>query len=276
MTFITFDQLYRDIRTFALKLPQFDAIIGVPRSGMIIAATLASHLNVCLGSIDMKNGLIILKGGVRDNPLKGNRIFIVDDSSHSASFTTWISKFVNRYKVKTGALYVSEGIMDKFDYWGKVNPGPRVYSWGFMNCDYLKTACVDMDGVLCVNPTNHQLDDGPRYRDFVINAPQFYRPIRRPIHSIVSSRMEKYRSLTNTWLSSHNVAYNNLILTNYKSASERQKDNRYAELKAEYFKSVNCAWFVESDSRQAKKIADLTGKPVICSDTLQSYNMVAI
>jgi len=276
MVFISLNQLYFDIRHLALKLPAFDIIAGVPRSGMIAAGILSSHLNLPLGSVDRLNGLTLFQGGVRDSPPAGKRILVLEDSAHSAFFTTWIGPFLSHYDVKTAAVYVEAQIKHILDYWGKICPQPRLFSWAFMNCDLLKIACVDMDGVLCVNPTNHQNDDGPRYRDFVINATQLYRPLRRPIHSIVSSRMEKYRSLTEAWLSSHNVAYNNLILTNYRSASERQKDNRYAELKAEYYKSVDCGWFVESDSRQAKRIAELTGKPVICSETLDSYNMVSI
>lgn len=276
MVFITFNQLYNDIRQFALKLPALDIIAGVPRSGMITAGILASHLNLSLASVDRANGLIIFRGGVRDSPPSGKRILVLEDSAHSAFFTTWIDKFLSDYDVKTAAVYVEDQIKYRLDYWAKICPKPRTFAWGFMNCDLLKSACVDMDGVLCVNPTNHQNDDGPRYKDFLINTLQIYRPLRKPIHSIVSSRMEKHRSLTEAWLISHNVAYNNLILTNYRSASERQRDNRYAELKAEYYKSVDCGWFVESDSRQAKIIGELTGKPVICSDTLESYNMVAI
>jgi len=265
-----------DIRDLALKLPSFDIIAGIPRSGMIAAGILSSHLNLPLGSVDRSNGLVIFQGGVRDSMPAGKRVLVLEDSAHSAFFLTWIHDFLPGYNVKTAAIYVEDQVKHRLDYWGKICPQPRLFTWGFMNCDLLKIACVDMDGVLCVNPTNNQNDDGPRYKDFLINTSQIYRPLRKPIHSIVSSRMEKYRLLTEAWLHNHSVAYENLILTNYLSSSDRQKDNRYAELKAEYYKSVDCGWFVESDSRQAKRIAELTGKPVICSDTLESYNMVAI
>lgn len=276
MVFISLNQLYFDIRQLALKLPAFDIIAGVPRSGVIAAGLLSSHLNLPLGSVDRLNGLTIFQGGVRDSPPAGKKLLVLEDSAHSAFFTSWIGPFLTHYDVKTAAVYVEDETKDRLDFWGKICPKPRTFAWGFLNCDLLKTACVDMDGVLCVNPTNHQNDDGPRYLEFLKNTSQIYRPLRRPIHSIVSSRMEKYRPQTESWLSTHNVPYNHLILTNYRSASERQKDHRYAELKAEYYKSVNCLYFIESDSGQAKKIADLTGKPVICSETLESYNMFAI
>jgi len=276
MVFISLNQLYKDIRQLAVNLPSFDIIAGVPRSGMIAAGILASHLNLPLSSIDRSNGLIVFQGGVRDSPAAGNKILVLEDSAHSAFFLTWIQDFLPGYDVKTAAVYVEDQVRHRLDFFGKICPQPRLFSWQFMNCDLLKIACVDMDGVLCVNPTNNQNDDGPRYRHFIVNTSQVYRPLRKPIHSIVSSRMEKYRSLTDAWLHNHNVAYNHLILTNYLSASARQMDNRYAELKADYYKSCSCGWFVESDSRQAKRIAELTGKPVICSDTLESYNMVAI
>lgn len=276
MVFITLNQLYKDIRVLSLKLPSFDIIAGVPRSGLIAAGILSSHLNRSLASIDIKSGLIVFQGGVRDSLPSGTKILVLEDSANSAFFTTWINDFLPGYDVKTAAVYVSYQAKELVDFWGKICPQPRLFSWGFMNCDLLKFACIDMDGVLCINPTSNQLDDGPRFEDFVVNAAQNYRPTRRPIHSIVSSRMEKHRSLTETWLSTHNIFYTNLILTNYRSAAERIKDNRYAELKAEYYKSVGCDWFVESDPAQAIKIAELTGKPVICSETLDAYNMLDI
>ena len=41
---------------------------------------------------------------------------------------------------------------------------------------WLASACVDIDGVLCIDPTAEENDDGPRYREFLSCAKPLYLP----------------------------------------------------------------------------------------------------
>jgi uncharacterized HAD superfamily protein len=66
----------------------------------------------------------------------------------------------------------------------------------------LKYCCVDIDGVLCLDPTDCQNDDGAAYEKFLEEAVPMLAPTR-PIGALVTSRLEKYRGLTEKWLAKH-------------------------------------------------------------------------
>lgn len=46
-----------------------------------------------------------------------------------------------------------------------------------MNHGILKKACLDIDGVLCVDPTPEENDDGPRYREFLLTPNPYSFPV---------------------------------------------------------------------------------------------------
>jgi uncharacterized HAD superfamily protein len=125
-------------------------------------------------------------------------------------------------------------------------------------------ACVDFDGVLCLDPTKEENDDGPHYRQFLREALPLMLPTL-PIGAIVSSRLEKYRGETEEWLHRHGVRYNELFLLDCASGEERQRLKPHAQFKASVFRSNPFYQvFIESDPGQARQIASLTGKSVIC------------
>ncbi|MGB3626238.1 MAG: glycosyltransferase, partial [Henriciella sp.] len=111
-------------------------------------------------------------------------------------------------------------------------------------------------------------DDGPKYIDFLLNAEPLFIP-QKEISAIVTSRLEKYRPETESWLAAHNVAYKELIMLDLPSAAERRRLRAHAPFKAEVYGARDDILFVESNFRQARDIAQLTDKPVIetASDT---------
>ena len=124
-----------------------------------------------------------------------------------------------------------------------------------------------MDGVLCVDPTDEQNDDGEKYIEFILNAKPLYIPTFK-INSIVTSRLEKYRAQTEQWLKKHNVQYENLYMLDLPSMKERRRLKCHAEFKAKiYAQKEDCSYFIESDRKQAQQIAYMTGKQVICVTT---------
>jgi hypoxanthine phosphoribosyltransferase len=48
MDFISYNQLVKDVRAFCGQLPKVDCVIGVPRSGMLVASLIALNLNIPL------------------------------------------------------------------------------------------------------------------------------------------------------------------------------------------------------------------------------------
>ncbi|TIT90581.1 MAG: phosphoribosyltransferase, partial [Mesorhizobium sp.] len=52
----------------------------------------------------------------------------------------------------------------------EVVPHPRMFQWNFMHHVFLEQCCVDIDGVLCLDPTADENDDGPAYEKFLTEA----------------------------------------------------------------------------------------------------------
>ena len=48
---------------------------------------------------------------------------------------------------------------------------------------------MDIDGVLCADPTPEENDDGEKYRHFLLNAPPLFIP-KVTIGTLVTSRLE--------------------------------------------------------------------------------------
>lgn len=70
----------------------------------------------------------------------------------------------------------------------------------------LEKSCVYIDGVLCIDPTEQPNDDGESYRKFLSEALPLHGSLRR-IGYLVTSILEKYRSLTEAWLKSQGIEY---------------------------------------------------------------------
>ena len=128
---------------------------------------------------------------------------------------------------------------------------------------------MDIDGVLCPDPTPEENHDGEKYRHFLLNAPPLFIP-KVTIGTLVTSRLEKYRPETEAWLQKNHVKYNKLVMLNLPDMAARQRANCHASFKAkEYGSSTDNMLFVESSMTQAVEINRLTKKPVLCTETFQ-------
>jgi uncharacterized HAD superfamily protein len=146
--------------------------------------------------------------------------------------------------------------------------GDRVFEWNLMHSWVVKQSCVDIDGVLCEDPTYEQNDDGERYERFLADA----RPLRIPsvpVGYLVTCRLEKYRALTEMWLEKYGIEYGHLIMMNYPSKEARQASGKHAAFKAKTYMSTKAIIFIESSYVQAKEIARLAKQPVLCVETQQ-------
>jgi uncharacterized HAD superfamily protein len=133
-----------------------------------------------------------------------------------------------------------------------------------LNHTILEKSCFDIDGVLCVDPSSEQNDDGPKYREFILNAKPLFIP-GATIGALVTSRLEKYRPETEEWLKKNNIRYKELYMLDLPDMAARQKANSHGSFKASVYKSNAFKLFVESEPRQAAEINRLTGKPVLCT-----------
>lgn len=269
-----------DLNKIILKrlsiLPRdFDLIVGIPRSGMLPANLLALYLNKPYTDINSFINGHIYKAGARGQffDIKDfKKILVVDDSIASGSAMIKcresLKHLETNFSISYCAIYVIPGKEKMVDYYFEIVPLPRYFQWNILNHSTLEKACFDIDGVLCIDPTEDQNDDGEKYLDFVRNAPPLFIPGSK-IGTIVTSRLEKYRKDTETWLKTNNVKYDKLVMLNLPNKEARMKANSHAVHKANTYKSNAYILFIESALYQAIEINRITKKPVLCTENFE-------
>ena len=203
-------------------------------------------------------------------------ILIVDDSICSGKSIEQVKNYISQINLNSDITYLAVfggGAHDHLvDVVFERCPFPRVFQWNLISHNILDSACFDIDGVLCRDPSERENDDGNNYRKFISCAQTIFIP-RRKVRRIVTSRLEKYRSETENWLASLGIQYDYLDMLNVESAVERRRLGLHAEHKATvYRKDCEARLFVESDPNQAIRIANLAGKPVIDFSNQVIYN----
>lgn len=248
-----------------------DLIVGVPRSGMLPANLLALYLNKPYTDIHSFLNGHIYKAGARSQFFdisEFKNILVVDDSIASGSAMIEVKESLkhlnDKFNIKYCAVYVIPGKEKMVDYYFETVPLPRYFQWNILNHTTLEKACFDIDGVLCADPLPEQNDDGEKYIDFLLNAPPLFIPGSK-IGTVVTSRLEKYRKETETWLAAHNIKYNDLVMLDLPNMEARQRANNHGDHKAKAYMSKPYVLFIESEYNQAVEINRITKKPVLCT-----------
>lgn len=281
LAFRNIADLNRDLKSWVELLPDFDVIAGIPRSGLLVATLLALRMNKPVTDI---NGLVIghlLQHGQR---LKGfdvfcyldrpRKILVIDDSLCNGENIAFARKKLvsSIHDIKYAAVYVKPENKYLVDFCYSLVPIPRVFEWNLFHSSLLGAVCMDIDGVLCRDPSHFENDDGKEYKKFILNVNPCVVP-SKSIRCLATNRLEKYRDETKQWLQKHNIRYHQLIMCQEKTAQDRRFTTKYAEMKIEAFIQSGSSFFVESSRRQAEKIAVKTKRTVICTDTFESYNV---
>ena len=173
---------------------------------------------------------------------------------------------MSTHEIHYAAVYVAPNTEGLVDLHREVVPMPRFFEWNLMHHRNLEQCCMDIDGVLCADPSQEENDDGPEYRRFLQNALPFMIPSAR-VGWLVTCQLEKYRALTEQWLARQRVQYTKLVMLNLKSKEERVAANCHARFKADVYKRTEATLFIESSMAQAIEIARIAGKPVCCTET---------
>lgn len=276
VTFKTFQSLSDVIKKNLHKLPgDIDLILGVERSGIIPAYIIALFLNKNVCSVnEFVNGLAPQSGDriLSEKSTSRRKILVVDDSVNLGNALLKTKERLKgfsceKYEIIYLSVFAAQESAALVDYYFEIVENPRLFQWNYLNHGICERCCYDLDGVLCVDPTDEQNDDGEKYMEFLKNAKPLFIPAYE-INSIVTSRLEKYRKPTEDWLRQNNVKYKNLYMLDMPSAEERRKSGCHAEFKAKIYKKLkNTICFFESDALQARKIAELSGKQCICVST---------
>jgi orotate phosphoribosyltransferase len=244
---------------------------------MIPASLLALHLHVPLTTVtDYLEGRI-MESGSRLSPSgefslsdSAMTVLVVDDSVYTGRQMSETKQRIDTHGVANNVLYaapyVTPGTEHLVDLHHEVIPQPRVFEWNIMHHEVLSKACVDIDGVLCRDPTPVENDDGANYRTFLQSVEPLFQP-QKPIRALVTNRLEKYRGLTEEWLDRRGIEYEQLIMMDYPTKAARKRANRYVDHKAQAYLKTKAKLFIESSLHQAQGIAREAGMPVYCVST---------
>lgn len=284
--FVSWDQFHKDIQAWERKLPEFDAVCGIPRSGVPVASYIALRRNIRL--VSYESLLADPTNCIQDAPLRstnpiveydkpfGRKLLIVDDATGVDGFTVTnlrakLSNVIG-LDISYGAVYAAtKNPVTNFSY--KHLPQPRIFAWNWFRHWWLQHMYLDMDGVLCEDwTTRPEQENDELFAEHIDTVPPLYIP-DVPVAGIVTSRLELYREQTEAWLAKHGVQYGRLIMHPAKTPQERRNAGDHALRKANVFaQDRKSMLFVESDVRQAKQIHDVSRKPVLCIDTMEMFS----
>ena len=284
MNYKSICDLSKDIVNNIHRIPHdVDLVVGVPRSGLLVANMIALFLNIQITDVDgLLSDHIISCGNTKKPNGKGNilhvsdckKILVVEDTVYSGTSIKSVKDRIENSHLSCEILffaaYVSPGKESLVDLYLQVIPSPRVFEWNLFHSSVLEYSCVDIDGVLCADPSEDENDDGEQYRRFLESAAPKIIPSQQ-IKYIVSSRLEKYRAETEKWLAQHHILYEKLFLLDV-TAEERRKKGLHAVFKSKIYQQSGCALFIESSASQAAYISGNTGKPVYCTENNSYYD----
>ena len=289
MKYITINDLSETIRKNIWKIPRdIDFIIGVPRSGMLAASIISSFLNVPL--IDVNSFLAGLEpwGGNRvsyfnANHIKTNKVLVMDDTVSYGTSMTNVKNLINNsgknFEFVYCAVYLEgpgghvldlylEDVRKYTDGFTKI----VFYEWNILQHNERHTLefLFDIDGVLCLDPPDERNEN--EYLSYIENAVPLFIP-RSKIGGIVTYRLSKNREKTAEWLRKNNVRYNDLFMFEAQSWEERRTSGITPEMfKGKIYKNKReFSLFIESDDYQARRICEISGKPVYCVETNKLY-----
>jgi hypothetical protein len=252
-------QLIADSIKLAGLLPvNASGIAGIPRSGMVPASVIATHLHLPLYQLTEEGVLERLGHGWRGRELgfsqSSGPLVVVDDTVYGGNAMSKARASLIGTEAIFAAVYVRPEKRDAVDVFTRLLPSPHFLEWNMFNTGCMAGYCqdtiwgagiaTDLDGIIC-----HDAESGG-----TLLTPYLV-PRTHTCRLIVTGRPEADRVVTEELLRSIGCKWERL---------EMLQSGDIAEHKAKHFAASPCGLFIESDIIQAEKIAALSKKPVIC------------
>lgn len=269
MNFISFDDLNKCIYKNLDKIPQnIDLVVGIPRSGSLVANLIALYLNLPYTDIySFVKKRELVSGSTRKSRLwiqnveDAKHVLVVDDSISSGKAMREAKDKIERSDIKAEIIYMAVYALRAssflVDIYFELCEQPRMFEWNYMHHWMLEYTCMDIDGVLCRDPTIVQRLGEKNYQHFLSNATPYIIPTQK-VGILVTGRNEKYRDDTEEWLRKHNVIFDELKMMPNDSNVE------HYELKAQIYLESKAILFIESNYEQSVEICRIANKPVFC------------
>lgn len=263
-TFINHQQRILDILAFMVKIPyDVTAVAGVPRSGMFAASMIAEQMHLALYSLCDEN-LVRLSSGFRHKDyIDDGTLLVVDDTVASGHSIQTLPDIDRQHLL--AAIYVTPERAHLVDLFYKKLSSPHYLEWNIFNSIYTKNLATDIDGILCSEVPNGLSQCA--YERWVQHAPILQRPVYKTIPLIATGRKRMYRKHTEEWLDKYGIKYDKLVFP------KNDEEHKYpAVVKGNSYKESPATIFMESCPIQAKTIAEISGKRVICPKTSEVHN----
>lgn len=274
------DSIVRNLHRLPIEI---DLVVGLPRSGMLAATMFSLITNTRLTDLDsLVQGRAYASGFTKRTErhrgiLDARHILILDDSINGGGTMRAAKRLIADPETGIlddrlifGAVYGLPSGNPDVDFVFETVKQPRIFQWNLMHHNILDQACVDIDGVLWVDPGGRKKDGGEAYGRFLRDAVPLHRSSRR-IGCLITRVPEKYRPQTEAWLKSHAIEYGQLFMPNITPADERKSFEVHDSFKAEIYRTSNAPLLIVSAHGRAEAIARLSGKPVLCTQTNQMY-----
>jgi hypothetical protein len=250
-------------KAYEFRALQPDIVVGIPRSGMLPATVLATTLSLPL--MDLQSYLAgaaawSWKGKTLTVPAQ-HRIALVEDATamHRTLPAAVKACAAPGVTVLPCAVYATPDAARSLAWCGEVLPKPRQFEWNIWRSGTLRDAMLDIDGVLCVDPTREQKASDDAYRAFVLAARPKYLPMK-PVGALATGRRECWRRETEVWLAAYGVQFGVLHMWDGVGA--------HADHKARAYSKSKMTLFIESSEKQSVIIAAKSKKPVLCAKTM--------
>lgn len=295
MVFMNFNTMLADaIGWCRIMNSDFDVVVAIPRSGMVLGSMIATKFDKPLSTVDMfldgkkcwiHDRKMTNPDFIPQNPDSYKRILLVDDTSSSGSECSTMAKNYNLLKAKypeleiiKAALYIMPWNARYIDrYYKFIDMPPHRFEWNMLHAPLWGIAlAVDLDGVLCKNCTIDDNDE-EAYIDWMKNAEPYLIPHYK-IDWIVTCRIEKYRAITEEWLKNHGVEYGELIMMN---APENKLRGNPIEFKAKTLaglpkpSNVEYLHYWESDWIYAEPLSQILAECdkifIICTQNMKGF-----
>lgn len=253
----TADLVRDSVRLAGLLPPDTGGVVGIPRSGMIPASVIASHLHLPLWELTRDGGIRRMGHGSRGEtfgfPGSAGPLAVVDDSVFGGNEMRRARSVLAGVPAVFAAVYVLPDRAGVVDAFAAGLPDPHLMEWNLFNCHWISGGdgvATDLDGVVL-----HDAESGGK-----IGTPYLV-PRAAPVPLIVTGRPERERMVTVRALKAAGARWSRLEML---PAGGEMTTKGFAAHKARHYAESGCGFFCESSPEQAEEIAKLSGRPVIC------------
>jgi uncharacterized HAD superfamily protein len=291
MNYRTFEQMLKATLALSSQIQPLvlKGVVSIPRSGNIPSTIISLYLNIpwheikSFGNTHGNEFSIRHPGPVAREP---GTYLIVDDSCDSGARITQAKKYLhergfspdNGFIFKTLCVYARCSNVHLLDFHAELVEQPRVFEWNIYHHNFWSNRIgSDIDGVVCEDPPGFidEIANENSYVDYLRTAP-VKKIFSLPIAAFVTSRLEKYRKVTEDWLAEHGLRYAALHMSPHETALLRRSKGSHAADKAKLYETSGWALFIESSEVQAREIFRLTGRPVLCTDNNTMYSTTGL